>query len=289
MPLKRSDKRYSRDQSPLYALKGVGQFEKIIGVDWSSVDELVSQDNYCEFTKNGRLIQHPIGKLGLIHKRISSLLLRIELPDYVYSRKGRSHVDNATVHLGNTQLVKTDISKFYPSTTHGMVYNMFVDEFKCAKDISRRLADICCFRQEHLPTGSPLSGSIAFFSAKKMFDEINSLAERKNCRMSLYVDDVTVSGVFANKKMLNDVRSIIAKYGYSSADAKSKTYSISAAKVVTGVVVVGDELRLPNKQHRLIWEARNELANSSPDDVERIKKSLNGRICHANHVLGLNK
>ena len=47
---------------------------------------------------------------------------------------------------------------------------MFLHDFECAEDIAHRLADICCYKQLHLPTGSPVSGRIAFFAAKHMFD-----------------------------------------------------------------------------------------------------------------------
>ena len=147
-------------------MRGRGQFESLLGVEWGAVGRLIDPENYRVWTDktNGkeREIQQPIAWLAKIHERIGALLSRIEVPDYLYSQKGRSSIDNARQHLGDIPLVKTDIHKFYPSITRQMVYRMFTLDFQCAADVADRLADICCYQQRHVPTGSTLSGRVAF-------------------------------------------------------------------------------------------------------------------------------
>ena len=124
MPLKNARERYPLHQSPLYKMRGKGQFERVLGIRWDAIDELSDPTNYRVWrNKKGREIQQPVGPaLAAVHVRIARLLGRIELPDYLFSRKGRSYVDNARRHVGSVPLIKTDIHKFYPSVTWEMVY-----------------------------------------------------------------------------------------------------------------------------------------------------------------------
>lgn len=150
----KANRRYPIQDSRLYKIVGKGQLETLLGIQLEHLDRLLSPDNYRVWiNENNREIQQPINWLGQVHKRIGDLLSRIEIPEYVYSQKGRSYVDNARQHTGNVPLGKTDISKFYPSTTRQMVWRMFSEDFNCANDIADILADICCYQQKHLPTG----------------------------------------------------------------------------------------------------------------------------------------
>ena len=287
MPLSKPPKAgYPLDQSPLFRLLGKHQFEKALGVHWDVIDKLLSSDNYRVWVnKKGREIQQPIHWLGAVHLRIGRLLSRIELPDYVFACKGRSYVENARQHIGDTQLIKTDIHKFYPSTTHEMIYRLFADKFQCANDIARHIANICCYRQLHLPTGSHLSGRLAFFAAKDMFDEIEQRARHDGCKMTLYVDDVAVSGRTATKNLLGTLRQTIHRHGLKTKQAKSKTYAGKNAKTLTGVVIKGDNLCLPNARHKLISEARRSLRDAPLQEREQIKRSLRGRLIEAQQIL----
>lgn len=286
MQSKNLPKRYRLEQSPLYRMRGKGKFETLLGIQWNAVPKLLDVKHYRVWTnKKGREIQAPQGWLAQVHKRIGALLARIELPDYVYSQKGRSYADNARAHKGNTPLIKTDISRFYPSVTRQAVFRMFLDDFECSVDIAHRLADICCYKQAHLPTGSTLSGRVAFFAKQHMFNEIADAAHSLDCTMTSYVDDVTISGEAATKTLLGTVRQTIRRHGLRTQNKKSKTYSNSAAKVVTGTVVVRNEVRLPNIRYWNIHLARLELKTLDPAKQERAQRVLAGRLQEARQVL----
>lgn len=287
MQFKSLPKRYPLESSPLYRLRGKGKFETLLGVQWDAVPKLLDVKHYRVWiNERGREIQAPHGWLEQVHRRIGKLLARIELPDYVYSQKGRSYADNARAHRGETPLIKTDISRFYPSVTRNAVLRMFIDDFECAVDVAHRLADICCYRQIHLPTGSALSGRIAYFAKRHMFDEIAHLASSVGCKMTIYVDDVTISGSAATKTLLGLVRQTIRRYGLRTQGRKSKTYASGAAKSVTGTVLVGNEVRLPNIRHLSIHRARQALQTALPAEQDRMQRSLEGRIQEAKQVLG---
>ena len=286
MQLKKTPKRYPLEHSPLFRLRGKGKFESVLGVRWNVVPMLLDSTNFRVFlNENGREIQAPINMLFQVHKRIGQLLTRIVLPDYIYSQKGHSYVDNARAHLGYTPLVKTDITRFYPSVTRQAVFRLFLDDFECAVDIAHCLADICCYKQEHLPTGSSLSGLVAFFAKKHMFDEINQVAINCNCKMTVYVDDVTISGIGAAKKLLGKIHRIIRKHGLYTSAKKSKTYASSATKMVTGVAINGNDVRLPNVRHLKIHNAKKAVQAADPANLPRAKRVLAGRLQEASQVL----
>jgi len=286
MPSKRKPKNYPIHQSPFFMLRGKGQFLSVIGVEWESYKQLLAPNLYKVWeTKKGREIQQPIGWLAVIHKRIGNLLARIEVPDYVFSQKGRSYADNARQHLGNTALAKTDINKFYPSTTRSMVFKMFCDDFRCAEDIAHALADICCYQQKHLPTGSPLSGRIAFLASRQMFEDISGVALREKCVMTAYVDDITVSGAGATKKVLGEIRQIVSKYGHKTKKKKSLTYAPYAPKEVTGAIVHGSKLLLPNARHLKLWLAKAQFSIAVGPDRDKAFREVKGREQEARQIL----
>lgn len=281
--------RYPLHQSPLYKIVGLGKLETVLGIKVEKLDRLLAAENYRVWINlKGREIQQPIKWLAHVHKRIGGLLARIELPSYVFSQKGRSYADNAKYHANGEPLGKTDISGFYTSTTRHLVWRMFARDFQCAKDIANILADICCYKQLHLPTGSPLSGRIAFLAAKPAFDRVADMAVENNSRMSLYVDDITLSGPGVTKSLISDVRQVIRQHGLRTKKSKTKTFAAGAAKTVTGAVVLGAEVRLPNGRHRKIWETRKLLRMAAPAERLSLSRSLRGRLQEAKQILAKN-
>lgn len=277
---------YRLESSPLFRLLGKGELERTLGISWSQGARLLNSRYYREWvTAKRREVQQPLYELERIHSRIAVLLSRIEMPDYVYSKSKRSYVDNADQHRGEVALVKTDVNKFYPSTNWAMVFRLFRERFECAEDIAARLADLCCFHQKHLPTGSALSGYVAFFAVQPLFDRLAEICAAHDCKMTLFVDDLTASGSGAKKKMLAEIRAAIRYFGLRTRDEKSRTYAPSQPKEVTGAVIVGERLVLPNKQHLKLWQTRRELSASSPSDRMKTQRALTGREQQAKQIL----
>jgi hypothetical protein len=286
MQSKKAAKSYPLRSSQLFHLLGKGELERTIGMSWSDSARLLKPRYYREWTTaKGREVQQPLYELEKVHARIATLLSRIETPNYVYSKRRRSYIDNAEQHLGMTPLVKTDVNKFYPSTTWPMVYRLFHERFECAQDIAARLADICCFHQKHLPTGSALSGYVAFFAVQPMFDDIAAICAAHQCEMTLFVDDLTASGPGATKKMLSEIRASVRYFGLKTRGDKSITYAASQAKEVTGAVLIGERLLLPNKQHLKLWRARRDIPSLPLSARPKALQALAGREQQAKQIL----
>ena len=282
-------KTYPLHQSPLFRIRGKGRFAEVLGIEWDSVPALLAGESYRVWLNpKGREIQAPVNWMAAVHQTIGGLLSRIELPAYLYSRRGCSYASNAWQHRGVHPVVKTDISKFYPSVTRDMVFRMFYRDFECAADVADRLADICCYQQLHLPTGSTISGRIAFLAAKPMFDEIAQLAHGAGCTLTVYVDDIILSGEHATKRLLAEVRACISRGGLKSNRKKSKSFASASPKVITGAVVVGDELRLPNERHRLLQETRKAEREATGVSKAKLQRQVKGREQEAAQVLNMN-
>lgn len=288
--MKKNRKTYSLDQSPLYKISTKKKLAEILYLDAPVFQTLAFTGNYEVFkNKKDRIIQRPIGELRVIHDRLQTYFSRISIPEYVHSKKGRSYITNAISHTSKLPLIKTDITKFYPSTSFSSVFKMFRETFLCAEDVAWCLANICCY-QGHLPTGSPISGSIAFFAHKNMFDQISTLAFERKCVFTLFVDDLGISGFKASKNLLFEVRGIIRKYGLATSDKKSKTYGIGMAKKITGVVMTVNGPQVPNQRllkiHRLKKDIKLLQEGRNREEMER---SLKGCVQEAFEIEKANK
>jgi hypothetical protein len=281
---------YSVNQSPFYRLNSKRKLAELLKFDFADFDTLVEDSNYHVFiNKDKREIQHPIKELDPIHGRIAKLLLRLELPDYLHSRKGRSYISNAAAHESGVPLIKTDISKFYPSTSFSTVFNLFREIFNCSPDVAWHLARLCCYKGMHLPTGSYLSGIIAFLAHKSMFDEIFELSQQADCTMTCYVDDIVLSGSKATKTLLYEVRGIIARHGLAAKREKSKTFPANKPKIVTGVVIRSDGLAVPNKRQQDARRVRNLITKTSDlREQDRLRTSLKGKLQEAKQIRTFN-
>lgn len=283
-------KQYPKNQSPLYKIKAKHQLEKRLGVKLSRIPKLLSSNCYRVFKQNDREIQHPIGFLNQLHKKIASLLAKIETPSYVYHKQGRSHVLNANEHKGHHPLIKTDISNYFPSVSREQVKKMFINEFDCEINIARILADICCYKGEHIPTGSPISGYLSFLVNQSLFDEVYIEAENQGFMFTLYVDDLTISGHGVSKNFLVKVKSIIKKHGLIAKSEKTKLLSKESTKIVTGVAIKNNDCLLPNARHKSIADTKRAIASSS-DAFEKttLKKSLKGKISAFKQIQDVNE
>lgn len=278
-------KLYPINQSPLYALKGLGQLAAALQANLTDALAANTPQNYKVFLNDkGREIQAPRGPVVRLHRRIAALLARVETPRYLYSKRGSSHLDNAAAHCGQTELLKTDIKEFYPGTTHAMVTRMFRHQFKCASDVARILADLCCFNG-FLPTGSALSSFVAFWCSKDMFDELHDLAASNDLVMTVFVDDITISGPGASAKLLWRARQVIHNHGRATKRKKSRFYAASRAKPVTGAVLRGRHILLPNRQHLKIRTTRREMAACEDLVVfEGLRNRLAGQLTNADTI-----
>lgn len=247
------NKHYSLTDSPLYNIQYLKRLCDVLQIDQNSLSSLLNKqiDNYhCFTTKTEREIQTPIEKLYQVHNRIASLFARIVTPNYLYSGiKGKSYVSNAEAHLNNKEMLTTDITAFFPSTTRKMIFWFFKGTMKCSTQIANTLADLCTI-SGHLPTGSQISMPLAYWVSAKMFEELNQLAENNQLKMTVYVDDITFSGEKIPKGFQFQVKTIINAHKHRIKQTKTTLYTEQSTKEVTGLILKDGKLLLPNRQYK---------------------------------------
>ena len=78
---------------------------------------------------------------------------------------------------------------------------------------------------------------------------------------------------------------LISRHGLRSKGKKSKSFAPGSSKPVTGAVIVGDELRLPNERHKKIHQTRVALKDASGEARLKLRRELRGREQEAAQVL----
>jgi RNA-directed DNA polymerase len=243
--------------------------------------------NYNVFLsrKNGkkRVVQQPRPNLQQLHRYIHDLLSRIKTPEYLHSAiAGRSYITNAAAHDMNVPMIKIDVKKFFPSVPRSAVFRFFLDTMRCNREVAGMLANLLTYNG-HLPTGGSASPIIAFYAFKPMFDSIEAIARAHDLKMSCYVDDMTLSGARASRRVLQETRLVVASFRLKS--HKLKHFAANRPKVVTGVALTRHGLRLPNRRNRAIAEGFAEYrAAQEQETAQKAYNKLIGRMHEAGQI-----
>lgn len=291
---KRRDKFYALDQCALYRCSTRKKLFKLLQTSPEKFAELTAAtDLYKPLRKKKkdgtfRPVLAPRGDLKRIQRRIGELLLRVKTPDYLMSPvRGRSNIDNAAYHRGAQAFHLLDIEDFYPSCTANKVAWFFGKCLGCPPDVVKVLVDLTTL-DGVLPAGSPASPSLAFWAYADMWDEIDKLARDAGCQVSVYVDDITVSGKSVPGALVHAIKERLAHHGHSF-KASKEIGQFNAPVVVTGVVVRDCTLLMPNVQHLERHMLRTEIKRL-PEGYEKTRKmaSLMGRDGTERQILARN-
>lgn len=276
--------------SSLYGLKSV---HKLAALLFSSVDGLnalaKTEHRYrCwdEKKKNGgfRHIEAPDDNLKFIQRRISDLLQRIGPPSYLMAPvKKRSYVDNAAVHRGARAFCLLDVEDFFPSCTDKKVFWFFNKRMNCAAHVAALLTKLATF-QGHLPQGSPCSPILAYFAYSDMWDEIHAIAKRSSCSLSIYADDITISGQNVPGRDIWAIKQTLHRHGHRYSRNKERQIVDKPADI-TGVIVSKETLLLPNRQHRKIAKLeRQRQLEQTREGKDSLARQLRGRRAQASQI-----
>ncbi len=287
---KNSGGRYLCDQSPFYKLQTKARLASILHLDLPELKTHLKSANsdYYEFDLPNakgkkRHIEVPKPRLFQTHKRIENLLNRIFPPDYLFCPvKRKSYVTNAKEHVSSTEIAVLDIKKYYPSTRPSRIFQFFYEEMLCTRDVAGVLVTLCSFNG-HLPTGSPLSPILSFLAHKRMWDRIAAMVEKSECRLTVYIDDLTISGAKVPGGLVWAVKQEIKNTGLHY--HKEKNYKGNGERKITGVIIKNDELLLPNAQHLKIHKLRIDLAKEKNlENKKKILERIRGSECQAKQI-----
>lgn len=280
-------KTYSIEKSPLYRLRNRRKLAVLLGLPENYFSHK-QQYEYYEFSRpkpNGDGERHftvPTEELKLVQKILCRLLKRIETPDWVMSgKKHCSYITNAEKHIQNHFVKTMDISRFYDSVQRKHIYKMFKETFKMAEDISWIMTDLVTYKGV-LPTGSPSSQLIVYWTYADMFAEINRIANDNGCLFSLYVDDMTFSSkVPISQEVRKTVAEQLKKSGLKAKNSKDHYYQANVMKVVTGVGLKdGKKVVLNSKRNAILEQYRRCKETRNIYEIEKLK----GMLCSQRQI-----
>ena len=278
--------KFSLEERKLFNIKSKKYLAFVLKEERSLLKEISKnpQDFYRfapkTIEKNGkkktRNIEEPNFILKPIHRKIHILLSEIPAPDYLFSKKKSSCVLNAKAHVNcHGSTLNIDIENFFPSTSRIRVQQFFGYFLQYPRDVADFMADICTVNN-HIPTGSPLSLMLAFWANKPMFDELNKLAASRKIKMTIYVDDISFTGVAVNNSFKNKVTEIVNRYNHSINPDKVRFFS-EKLRFINGIAVSKDGLRPSNKLSKEIRSLKNIR------DVQDAN-TLGGKLNYMNYI-----
>jgi hypothetical protein len=210
-----------------------------------------------------RNLAYPVRKLRTIHERLKYHLNKIKHPEYLLSpRKGRSQRDNALIHVGQNQFLKLDIRQFYPSTSSEHIFRWAHHVAGLRPDVAGLFTHLVTI-DDKMPFGSPLSPVLATHVHRPMFDAIHAACRRRGLRMSLWVDDLAISGRFVPGTLVEEIREIIRCNGFQSHKIQFRTGARPV--LITGVPIVTGEIFAPRALHDRIRSCYSDLARCDSD------------------------
>lgn len=283
--------RYEVKQSPLAQKPTQRQLAKLVKLKRDELRALATYHDTWIVRRdeeiNGKLrhLAYPRGKLRVVHELLKFHLKKIKQPPYLFSpRVGRSQRDNAALHLGQTQFLKLDIKQFYPSTTAKHVYRWAREELGMHDDVAglfTRLATV----DGVASFGSPLTPVLATLVHRKIFDTIYRVCEQRGLRMSLWVDDITISGKFIPGVLVREIREIIRTHGLKSHKLFYMTGNRPVA--ITGPLVDDLYIRATRSLHEQIRGLYGALSEASDDaEAEKIINRLLSALGTLRYTVG---
>lgn len=235
---------------------------------------------YSTFTikkKSGkdRTIHAPVKGLKEFQKALNLILQCLHEPHSAANGfvLGKSIVDNASKHVGQTYVYNIDLKDFFPSVDRSRIWGrLLFAPFNLGSTFERRnianyIATLSCtsmevdrYKDNHwvsikasvLPQGAPTSPTLTNIICEKLDKRLLGVAKRFGLNYSRYADDITFSskhntyGVNANKvenifekgsTFDFEIRKIITEQNFHIKESKVRLQKKGYRQEVTGLVV----------------------------------------------------
>ncbi|EGU0166495.1 RNA-directed DNA polymerase [Vibrio parahaemolyticus] len=232
---------------------------KLTGINIDTLCKIIGNSNhfYREFSINKRrggtrLISSPYPSLMTCQTWIYENILKkspIHHCSHGYS-PDKSIITNAHPHLGKKAILKLDIKDFFPSIPINWVIKYFSD-IGYSNNVAYYLASICCL-DEALPQGAPTSPMLSNILLRSLDRRLYKLSKTYNLTYTRYADDLTFSGNHIPHKITSVIEQIVLDYGLLVNEKKTCLIIGDKQKIITGLSVRGDRLKLPRASRREI-------------------------------------
>lgn len=287
---------YHLNQSPFYCLQSKKKLANLLGISLTKLRKLAQSENlYIERDTvdvkrdKVRRVEEPRPELKRVQKRIEQLLKRIKLPDFIHApARQRSYVSNARSHVNSAVVRSLDIKDYFSSTPSRRIYWFFHQQMRCSPDIAGLLTKLLTFKN-CLPTGSPSSPLISYFGYIDMWETVDKIVKETNCILTVYMDDITISGEEVSDKLIWQIKTQLYRCGLRDNKNKEKHYAGEVARKVTGIIIKDGKLKIPNKQYLKMYQLRKQILREiDPIKQRKLCQSLKGLESQAQQIARAN-
>ncbi len=279
------------NQSLLYKITTRRKLAAVFGMTEAALQSIIAMpkpfsSRDLEITRNGvtkvRHVQEPRGPLRPVHNRVRRLLSRIEPPAFLFCPvKGRCYVTNAALHAGAKEIRKLDIQKYFPSTPEHRVYWFFNTVMQCSTDVASILAKLLT-ADGHLATGSTVSPILSYYAFRDMWLNIADIAHAAGCTLSVYVDDLNISGDHVPESLMWKIRQQVHSRGLGY---HKERHFHGGKGEVTGVFIRNGQVLLPNRQRKKVYDLRSALREATdPIEVDSLRRKLQGLLTQQKQI-----
>jgi RNA-directed DNA polymerase len=211
-----------------------------------------------------RVIEAPFPPLKAAQSKLRVTVLdNIPVHSDLHGVRGTSQITAAAVHRSQAVVITMDIKDFFPSVTSTMV-----KEALASHSVDSSVADVICrltTRKKRLPQGAPTSPVLARIVITPAVERLRGLLASISpaCKISVYVDDISLSGPMGLQRAIPTVTKILREHGFEFSEKKTKIRKGDEDKEVLGLRV---SCRLePGAAFRKKLEvARQSLPSTSP-------------------------
>lgn len=214
-------------KSPFYELKHWGKLRFLLSKKSQPITKnqikkfiyLTSQytiNTIYEKRKEGKIrtLDVPHKDLRPVLKKISNILKHPKVPDRVYgiikeNGKIKKYKDLQNTHSQNKEVWYIDIVNYTHSIEKDRVFDFFDKRLKCNSDIANILTKLCITSYNKIPVGAPHSNYLSYYVVSDMWDEIFKIAIENKYDISLYKDDLILSGKKMDKDIIERIKAII--------------------------------------------------------------------------------
>ena len=241
-----------------------------------------------------RTLSVPDEILKTVQRSIAEKLLAYE-PISQYARAYRTAYGiekNAFPHVSKPKLLKLDINGFFDGIMYSSVKEKVFPSEKYSEPI-RILLSMLCYFNDSLPQGAPSSPVITNIIMRDFDITVGEWCEKRDIAYTRYCDDMTFSGDFDEKAVIDFVSDKL--YGMGLFLNRKKTCVVSGGRrqTVTGIVV-NSKLNIASDYKRKIrsdvfycrkFGVENHLEHiGCAADPKKYLAGLMGRINHVLHI-----
>jgi RNA-directed DNA polymerase len=198
-----------------------------------------------------RKISEPLPSLKEIQDWILVNILEVEKvsPFAKAYRKKIGLIENVKFHKNQPKVLTLDLKDFFPSIKRENVESIF-RSFGYSVLISNLLSKLCT-RDGCLPQGAPTRPYLSNIFFKSADDLIIKYCLNNDIRYTRYADDLSFSGNFDEKQLIDLVENTVRPMGLSLHPDKVKIMKPNERQTVTGIVV--------NEKPQVVFHKRNKL------------------------------